>query len=166
MTIHRRADGRWRVRWKEAGNEREIIFPTEAEARVFDAKHKVNRGQAITVPSLALIAASYLNTRTLHRETRTNIRAYILGPAAPFAEKPADTLDRQDLEMLRLGMARRGASPSTINKAQTYIHAMLSWAVDQGLISHNPWAGMRRLKAARPPVVATIEDVQRIMAAS
>lgn len=89
---------------------------------------------------------------------------HVPGVGEFLRDKFADALTRQDLERMREGFRSRGTGNNTINKYQAYLHAILAWAVDQELISRNPWRDYKRLRVQRHLCMTTLEDFRRVYA--
>jgi integrase len=166
LSVHKRKDGQWFVKYRENGKERRRYFGKqgETEARRYDLQlkeeKKLNERKMLT---LAELADAYFRSKgnDLHRLTRKAMIYYLTDPGRDFLEKPAETLTRLDLEVLRSNLAH--LKPATRNKAQTYISAILTWGVNQQLIHANPWAGVPKLKEEPLLVTATLNDFQKIM---
>ena len=166
MSVHMRKDGQWFVKWREKGKEHRRYFGKqgEIEARRYDLQlkeeKKLNERKMLT---LAELSDAYFRSKgnEIHKLTRKAIIYYLTEPGKDFVEKPAETLTRQDLEILRSNLAH--LKPATRNKAQTYISAILTWGVNQQLIYTNPWAGVPKLREEPLLVTATLADFKKIM---
>ena len=166
MSVHMRKDGQWFVKWRENGKEHRRYFGKqgEIEARRYDLQlkeeKKLNERKML---SLAELSDAYFRSKgnELHPKTRWAMVRYLTVPGRDFLEKPAETLNRQDLELLRSNMS--DSKPPTKNKAQTYISAILNWGVNQQLIATNPWSRVPKLKEKPILITATAEDFRKIM---
>lgn len=166
MSVSRRADGRWVVKFRDAdGKWKQKSFRDEQTANSFDAE-QIGNGQEgeesrLTTGELVL---AYLRSRPdLHRSTRRSLLWLLAdgGPAAFLRDKYADMLNRQDLERMRENLRARDVTNNTQNHYQAYIQSVLAWGVDQEFISRHPWP-FRKLKIVRPMIAATLDDLMRI----
>ncbi|MBW1713800.1 MAG: hypothetical protein JRJ59_11695, partial [Deltaproteobacteria bacterium] len=80
---------------------------------------------------------------------------------ADFRDKPADTLTKADITLMRTAMDN--PSPFVFNRCLAYLKAVLNWGVDQDLIFANPWARVKKMREPRRIPEATLEDFRRIM---
>lgn len=153
------ARDRWVYKWDEDGRDRRRTFKTEADARKFKRSMEggISPGQAPTLGQLSIL---YGQAVSLHPQTARDVSRYLTTACATFLDKPADTINRQDLLIMRDVMT---AGPATKNKAQAYITAILNWGVENELIHLNPWAGAKKLKAPKREMTATLEDFQAIL---
>lgn len=173
MSVSQRADGRWLVKYKDTeGQWKQRSFKDETTARSFD--YEVRPSSTDTRPSVSeLVAAFYRSRRDIHKKTRQFVAYFLWGhtdeagkehPGRGYflADKYAEELTRKDLQSMRDVMLDTGASPTTCNKMQAYLRAILAWGVDQELISHNPWRDFKRMKTERPQIQVDFGDFQRV----
>lgn len=166
MSVSRRADGRWIVKFRDGQNGqkwKQRSFRDEQTARAFDAEMREPSEDdgRLTVGELAL---AYLRSRPdIHRSTRRSILWLLAdgGPAAFARDKYADALTRQDLERMREALRARQAGNNTINHYQSYLSSILAWGVEQDFLARHPWP-YRKLKVVRPVVRAQLRDLLRI----
>ncbi len=135
-----------------------------AAAQEWEALRKETALPSSGVPTLRDLVVLYLRDSALHPQTMKAIARTLRGPAAGFAEKPADMLTRADLDTLRAESRARGTGPATTNKQQAYIRAALAWGVEHGYLQIHPWAGFKRLRAPKYQMQATMDDFRRIVA--
>ena len=103
MSVSRRSDGRWIVKYRDGGAWKQKSFRDEATAMAFDAEMREPE-EADGRLSMGELALAYLRSRPdLHRSTRSSILWLLAdgGPAAFLRDKYADALNRQDLERMR-----------------------------------------------------------------
>jgi hypothetical protein len=79
-------------------------------------------------------------------ESLNKIRLYYI-PA--FRDKPLNGITRQDLKEFSLTLKDKGLTASSINKILICSTTALSWAFREGLISHNPAAGLVRFSGKK-----------------
>ncbi|RTL86442.1 MAG: site-specific integrase [Hyphomicrobiales bacterium] len=75
-----------------------------------------------------------------------------------WAEKRADRITRADASALLDEIAKR--SPSSANRSQTVINKTFNWAVDSGLLSGNPSAGMRKRGGKEKPKDRVLSETE------
>lgn len=163
VSVSRRSDGRWIVKYRDGGAWKQKSFRDEATAMAFDAEMREPE-EADGRLSMGELALSYLRSRPdLHRSTRSSILWLLAdgGPAAFLRDKYADALNRQDLERMREALRARQTSNNTINHYQSYLCSILAWGVEQDFLPRHPWP-YRKLKTARPVVRAQLRDLLRI----
>lgn len=179
MSVYqRKSDSLWIVAWYESGKKKTRAFKGEQTARAFDAERlSALQGDSARL-TLGEAAATFFRSRPeFHPVTKDTILWLITGrentegqhsegPAEFMCDKYADTLTRQDLERMRESFRFRGVGNNTINKYQAYIHAILSWSVEQELVQRNPWRDFKRLPVKRQPVLTSLEDIQKVYMAS
>lgn len=174
MSLAKRSDGRWVVKYKDMGGRwRQRSFRTEAEARQFDAEMQYDSSESQRLTLLECVLAFLKNTN--HADRALRIYEFILcgydkkdgkhteGPAEVLANKYADSLTRLDLETVRENCRRRGLSITTINMHVGKLKAALNWCVEQDLLPENPWGKYKQLPGAKPkPRTGTLEDFSRL----
>lgn len=173
MSVARRADGRWLVKFKQHGKWIQKTFRDEATATSFD--EAMNAPTIDSRPSVMELAVSFFRSHPeYHATTRSRIEHFINGYTNAksvwvdgigqfLRDKYAEDLTRADLEMMREVMRQRGSGNATINKMQAYIRAILAWGVDQQIIRFNPWRDYKRLPAKKMEITATLDDFQHIL---
>lgn len=177
MSVSRRADGRWLVRYKdcESGIWRQKSFRDESMARAWEsewlAAQNGDEKDRLTLGELTMLF--YRSNPDKHPHTRRNVvymlaghedgtGRHISGAGEFLRDKYAESLNRHDLERMRENFRARGTGNNTINKYQAYIRAILAWGVDQDLISVNPWRDYKRLKTSKTVCKSTINDLRRL----
>lgn len=177
MSISQRRDGRWMVKYKPHGERawRQKTFVDEQTARAWEAEflaESTAEEERLTLGEVVMLY--YRSHPESHPRTERNVVYFLAGHDADgkhvpgvgefLRDKFADALTRQDLERMREGFRSRGTGNNTINKYQAYLHAILAWAVDQELISRNPWRDYKRLRVQRHLCMTTLEDFRRVYA--
>lgn len=64
--------------------------------------------------------------------------------------------------MMREALRYSGVSNSTINKYHAYISAILAWGASEELIVRHPWRDFKRLKAVKPQISTSMDDLKRV----
>ena len=165
------------VKYKPHGEKawRQKTFADEQTARAWEAEflaESTAEEERLTLGEVVMLY--YRSHPESHPRTKRNVVYFLAGHDADgkhvpgvgefLRDKYADALTRQDLERMREGFRSRGTGNNTINKYQAYLHAILSWAVDQELISRNPWRDYKRLRVQRHLCMTTLEDFRRVYA--
>ena len=176
MSVARRADGRWIVRYKDRdGAWRQKAFRDEQTARAFEASWIESSSMSAMEERLTLgelVILYYRGTPDAHPRTKRQMinlfagwekdGVHVDGACEFLRDKYAESLNRNDLERLREVHRRMGTGNNTINKYQAYIRAILAWGVEQDLIRFNPWRDFRRLKVKKVIIKARMEDLRRL----
>lgn len=175
MSVYQRQqDGLWIVGWRENGKKKTKAFKSETLALTYEQERierlRFQENDRITIGEL--FAAFFQSHPHYHHKTKENVIALIAGreskgkhlegPAEFLFDKYAESLTRQDLERMRQAMWKRENSNGTINKYQAYVRSILSWGVEQELITRNPWRDYKRLPVKRKQVVVNLPDIQKI----
>lgn len=174
MSVAKRGDGRWAVKFKdEEGRWRQRSFRTEEEARQFDADCQYDKVENTRLTLLDAVLVYLKNTE--HAENTVGIYEFIVcghdrkngehreGPAEFLANRFVDTLTRRDLETVRERCRNDGLSTASINIYVGKIKAALSWCVEQDLLHENPWGKYRQLPGVRnKPRTGTLEDFHKL----
>lgn len=172
MSVSQRKDGRWLVKYKKSDVWCQKSFQDEKTARSFDTEHAPKEeDKRLSVSEL--VSLFYKARRDIHRETRKYVAHFLWGymdasnkhhpgRGAFLADKYAEDLNRKDLQMLREVMLESGSSPTTCNKMQAYLRAILSWGVENEYIHFNPWRDYKRLKAQRPVIHVDFKNFQEV----
>lgn len=171
MSVHETSDGRWYTRWRVQGRQMKKYFGrgpvAQDQAEAYDRLRKRARLSVGPAPTLATIVDLYLHANPLHPSTITTILSnlkkisFAYHPAELLTRKEITTL-RQDLDRARLDQGKSPLSNATKNRAQAYFARALAWAVDQGHLPANPWAGAPKLKEKRYIPTATLQDFMTI----
>lgn len=149
MSISRRSNGRWIVKFKTPEGEwkqRSFAPDKEAEARRFDAECAYDE---IDNTRMTLVEAvlAYMKNAQHCRQTAKTFGYVITKLAGHLQHKFVDTLTRRDLESVRENAREAGCKPSTINAYVSKLKTALNWCAEQDLVSENPWAKYRQLPA-------------------
>lgn len=174
MSVHKLASRNlWFAKWNEKGKEKRKYFKTEQEARSFEMERleAANQDTRLTLGELTMLY--FRSHPDKHPRVKRNI-VYILaghensqgvhieGPGEFLRDKYAETLSRMDLERLREAYRARGTSNASMNRYQAYIRAILSWGVEQELITLNPWRDFKLLKTKKFVSRATVDDLRQL----
>ncbi|MEG2173392.1 MAG: tyrosine-type recombinase/integrase, partial [Desulfovibrionaceae bacterium] len=152
--------------WKQRG------FKDELTARAFDIEMlPTEKDDRLSLGDLVQIF--YKARRDISRETKKKVVYFLWGYVNTLnvhhagrglflTDKYAEELTRRDLQMMRDAMLTTGASPTTCNKMQAYIRAILAWGVENEYIRYNPWRECKRLKTERPQIEVDFQAFQRV----
>lgn len=147
MSVKRRPNGKWRARYRdEAGREHARHFDTQREARAWEAHRRslVARGEHLASPLSALTLAEYATRHYLPSRAwaASTIRGFrVILDQVPFREKPLQRITRADGERWVAEMARTSKT-STVRTRFAKVRALLTAAVENRVLSHNPLAGI------------------------
>ena len=174
MSVAKRNDGRWLVKFKDtAGCWKQRSFRSEEEARQFDADCQYDNVENSRLTLLEAVLVYLKNTE--HAEYTVEQYEFIVcghdrkngthrtGPAEILADRFADTLNRRDLETVRENCRADGLSPASTNAYVGKLKAALNWCVENDLLHENPWAKYRQLPGVKhKPRTGTLEEFQRL----
>lgn len=172
MDLHRKPNGRWELRWREAGRYRSRTFDRKEDAKTFDANRRVRKqlGHAAVPEDVALReftktywrlhAAPDLapSTREFYARALQNHIIPRLGDYGVRELSPKRLARfREDLERARIGTA-------TVRKCLAIVQGILSFAVAEELVEFNAAASVRkpRYRRAREPRIFLPADVEQI----
>lgn len=175
MSVARRKDGRWIVKYRDGKGEwAQRSFKSEQEARQFDGEAAYDDIDNER-PTLLECVLAFLKNTTHSKFTvwqyRFAVQGYdrkkgghTEGPAEMLATRYADTLRFRDLDAVRDNCRARGMSNSSINLVVGRIQAALNWCAQNDIIEINPWAKYKPLKAEHKSRQGTLEDAQKAYA--
>lgn len=182
MSVEKLSGGGYRVRWRENGSNRSRRFTLKADADAWDREVKRRRQLGpLAVAQLTTVAPSlgeWITDRwapehgaTLSKRTRNRYASsYELHIAPALEDLPLTDLTVGRLRAWQAERLAAGCSPTTIQKARTFLSSVLRHAAESEAIPGNPLALVRAPRAehsdevvALPP--ATIEAVRAILAA-
>lgn len=174
MSVAKRKDGRWLVKFKDTeGRWKQRSFRMEEDARRFDAECQYDAAENQRLTLLEVVLA-YVKNRKMSEGTIQGYKYTVCGsdwkdgthkegPAEILATKYADSLTRLDLETVRENCRRDGICVVTMNKHVGKLKAALNWAVEQDLLTVNPWAKYRNVPGGKhKPRSGTLEDFARL----
>ena len=166
MSISRRGNGRWIVKYKTPEGDwkqRSFAPGKEAEARRFDAECAYDDIENTRMTLLEAVLAYTKNVQHC-RETTLLYRHVITKLAGHLQHRFVDTLTRRDLESVRDNAREAGCKPSTINTYIGKLKAALNWCAEQDLVSENPWAKYRQLPARHEHRTGEYADFLKVYA--
>ena len=156
-SIHKKASGKYEVRYREAGRNRSRTFPTKEQAKhwartVELAAYPIPRAQ--DVPTLEEFAAEWLLDRTdLAESTQTQyagwLRHHILPTLGGFPLTDENFRPKRMNDWQKQAL-RDGAGPAVLGKAQTLLSQILDSAVlPHEYLTNNPLASLKRPRYQR-----------------
>jgi len=180
MSISRRKDGRWCVKYKidtptgQKWTQRSFPKDKEAEAKAFDAEAKYDESEN-SRPTLLECVLAYVKEVPHAEHTSRHYEWLVVGydrkdgthaegPAEFLADKFADVLDKRDLYAYRDRYRARGASDATVRIGEQQLKAALNWCADEELIPENPWGRHRCRPVRHESRQGSMEDFSRIYA--
>lgn len=155
ISIDQRANGRWRVRWRESGRQREEGgFDTEAEAqdRADEIRQRLRTGlsgarQHRTIGQLvATWWDEYVTTDSVQPATRQGYKIDIRRILDTLRDENAHTLSATQIREWRDTIAAQDG-PRAANKAHTALSSAYQRALEHHppLVERNPCRGVKRL---------------------
>jgi integrase len=171
MELHRKANGKWELRWREAGRYASRTFDRKKDAEQFDADRRRRRqlGQA-AIPedvSLRVFVKTYWrlhaipnlaeSTRDFYSRTLSN---HIIPRLGDYGVRE---LTPRRLARFRESLERE-VGAATVRKAMAILQSILSFAVAEELIEFNAAASVRkpRYERAREPHIFLPAEVELI----
>ena len=174
MSVAKRGDGRWTVKFKnEEGRWKQRSFRTEEEARQFDADCQYDAVENTRLTLLEAVLVYLKNTEYVEKTIATyeflvcghdrQNGYHREGPAEFIADRFVDTLTRRDLENVRERCRSDGLATTSINSYVSKLKAAINWCVEQDLLNENPWGKYRQLPGAKnKPRMGTLEDFHKL----
>ena len=180
MSISRRKDGRWCVKYKidtptgQKWTQKTFPKDKEAEARAFELEAKYDEPEN-TRPTLLECVLAYVkevpHCDFTSRQYENLVCGYdrkdgvhTVGPAEFLADKFADSLDKRDLLAFRDTFRARGVAEATVALGEQRLKAALRWCADEGLIPEHPWAKHRGARVQHKSRQGSLEDLQKVYA--
>ena len=171
MDLHRKANGKWELRWREAGRYASRTFDRKKDAEQFDIDRRRRKqlGQA-AIPAdvpLSEFAKTYWrlhaipnlaeSTRDFYARTLSN---HIIPRLGDYGVRE---LTPKRLARFRESLERE-AGTATVRKAMAILQSILSFAVAEELVEFNAAAAVRkpRYERAREPQILLPAEVERI----
>jgi integrase len=157
MSVHKRPNGRWEVKYRVGGRQRSRTFDRKGDAERFDAEAK-RRSQLGPVLARELDRS----TLTLDDFVRDGFRTHAVTLSASQRSKYAWALDKHlselvDEPLLMLDVPRlaahqrlmldRGATPNTVRAVMALLSGVLQIAVEHGELPANPVRSLRLVRA-------------------
>ena len=178
MSVYQRGDGRWVVKIKDTSRRPptwvQRTFRTKEEAEEYEDEQKQDARESSRLTVYEAVGL-YLNDRQLSESTKRHYRWLVggarenqprarqrVGYAECIAERYVDSLDRRDLNTVRDCAREGGASPAGVNYWTGLLSASFNYAVQEGLLSANPWARFRPLQASHGTRAGTLEQFQKL----
>jgi len=174
MSVFKRNDGRWVVKYKDSTGKRiQKTFRNRKEAFDFDDElYKDSReGSRLTVFEAVMLhvkdhdfsahCAEQFSWLVCGAERKSGRS---VGYAECIADKYVDELTRRDLNEVRDNVRAKGSSNSTVNLWVGRLSSAFNYAVSEGLLQANPWAHVRKLPEKKGSRMASLEDFQKLYA--
>lgn len=172
MSIAKRSDGRYIVKFKDGERWKQRSFRSWEEAEKFDAECQYDASEKQR-PTLLEAVLLYVQNSNLSRR-RVKMYEFVVlggknhdgshrkGPAEHLASRYADTLNRRDLESVRQVCRELGQAAASINLYTGLIKTTLSWCADQDILPLNPWSKYKNLPAKHDSRQGTLDDFRKI----
>jgi integrase len=156
MSVHKRANGRWEVKYRVAGRQRSRTFDRKGDADRFDAevKRRSQLGPALAreLDRTTLTFDGFVrdgfrtHAATLAKPTREKYAWALENHLSELADEPLLTLDVPRLAAHQRTLLDRGASASTVREVMARLSGVLQIAVEHGHLPANPVRGLRKVR--------------------
>lgn len=175
MSVFKRSDGRWVVKYKDASGKRvQKTFKDRKEAFEFDDElyqdgRVASRLTVFEAVTLYIKDHSYLSNSVKDAYSWLMCGAErksgrTVGYAECIADKYVDELTRRDLNAVRDNVRAKRASNATVNYWTAKLEAVFNYCASEGLVKSNPWKGFAKLREEVRHHDGTIDDFRRIYA--
>jgi integrase len=172
MDVRRKPNGKWELRWREAGRRRSRTFDRKKDAENFESDRRRRRqlGQAAVPDDVPLREFSKTYWRlhaipNLAPSTRDFYRLALSNHIVPrLGDYGMRELTPKRLARFREELERAGVGPATVRKSMAIVQSILSFAVAEELVEFNAAAAVRKpqYERAREPHVFLPAEVERI----
>jgi len=158
-SIRKRKSGNYQVRYRDrAGREHARGFKKKAHADRFkhEVEHDLDRGEWVDPKAGQVTLAAWVDeawqlARPVSQRTRADRRARMVNHVLPvFGVTPLVRIDRSDIQKWVNSLTERGYAPATVKKVFETLSAPVQVAVNYGLLSQSPCAGIEL-----PPIPRT-----------
>jgi integrase len=172
VDLHRKANGRWEVRWREGTRRRGRTFDRKTDASNFLAfqRRRQQLGQAAVPDDVQLreFVETYWRLHAvpnLGQATRDLYsRVWALHILPRLGDYGVRELTPKRLTRFRVELEKAGLGKATIVKAMTIVQSILSFAVAEEIVEYNAAAAVPkpRYERAREPHIFMPADVEQI----
>lgn len=170
--LHRKSNGRWELRWREAGRYRSRTFDRKQDAQTFDANRRVRKqlGHAAIPQDLPLrdFTKTYWRLHAvpnLAEPTRDLYARALQNHIIPrLGDYGVRELSPKRIVRFREELERAGLGTATVRKCMAILQGILSFAVAEEIVEYNAAAGVRKPldRRAREPWIFLPADVENI----
>ena len=144
--IQKRSNGKYRVRYRDPQNqERSKTFDRKSDAEKFraDVASRINRGNWVAPERerlpLGHFAELWLRSADVKPSTKANYESILSRWIIPeFGETPINAIQWSTLETFKAQLLEQGLTPKTTRNILNVISPILTTAVRDGVIHHNP----------------------------
>ena len=144
--VQKRTNGKYRVRYRDPQNrERSRTFERKADAERFraDVTARMNTGTWVTPEQERLpfghFADRWLQGADIKASTRANYESILTRWVLPeFGDMPVNAIQWSTLEGFKIRLSEKQLTPKTIRNVFNVISPILTTAVRDGAIRHNP----------------------------
>jgi integrase len=172
VDLHRKANGRWEVRWREGARRRGRTFDRKADAQNFLAfqRRRQQLGQA-AIPDDVQMREFVETYWRLHAVPNLSVatrdlysRVWALHILPRLGDYGVRELTPKRLTRFRAELEKAGLGKATIVKAMTIVQSILSFAVAEEIVEYNAAAAVPkpRYERAREPHIFMPPDVEQI----
>lgn len=163
VSIDERPNGTYRARWRESpgGAQRTRAFKLKRDAARFKATTEADSLRGVYIPAevasttVAEFAAMFLERQVWRSSTR-EVGGRAIGRAVTlWGDRPVHAIQASDV---RSYVKASKLSPASLKTERSHIAAMFKMAVDDGLRTRSPMAGVRFPAVPRNDVVPFTPD--------
>lgn len=172
MDLHRKPNGRWELRWREAGRRRSRTFDRKKDAENFDADRRRRRqlGKVAIPDDVALreFAKTYWRLHALPNLAPSTRDFYLRALSNHIIPRLGDygvrELTPKLLARFREELEKADVGTATVRKSMAILQSILTFAVAEELVEFNAAAPVRkpRYERAREPHIFLPTEVEEI----
>lgn len=172
MDLHKKSNGTWELRWREAGRRRSRSFDRKKDAEDFesDRRRRKQLGHAAIPADVQFrkFAKAYWRLHAIPNLAPSTREFYALALSNHIVPRLGDygvrELTPKRLARFREELERAGVGTATVRKVMAIIQSILSFAVAEELVDFNAAAAVRKpqYERARDPHIFLPGEVEEI----
>lgn len=171
MSVDKRPNGTWRVRWREfpGGPQQTRTFKTAKEARSFDisVQESLQRGVYVDPKlgqvSLVEVMTNFASAQPWRHNTMVNASNAIEHTRSHFGDRPIGSIRTSDAQTFVSVLTAKGLEPRSVQTTFAYVRKAFRAALDDHVIGRDPTARVKLPQYAGAPIaVPTLDDVRQL----
>jgi integrase len=177
VSVSKRRNGKWEVRWRDSAGcrrSRSITLKRDADRFATEIRRQQQVGDLVDLERGLVLLADFVveywrnyaipNLAPRTRDVYGRVWEKHLRPR--IGGFPLRDLTTPSLMRLRAELSRQGVGDPTVLKAFTMLQSVLSYAIVEGHLDHNPARAVRKLRQRRERKVDPVppELVERLRA--
>jgi integrase len=172
MDLHRKENGKWELRWREANRRRSRTFDRKKDAEDFEADRRRRKQLGRTaVPDdmpLREFSKTYWRLHAIPNLAPSTRDFYLRALSNHIVPRLGDygvqELTPKRLARFREELERAGVGTATVRKVMAILQSILSFAVAEELVDFNAGAAVRkpRYERSREPHIFLPHEVEQI----